>query len=133
MKQEQINLEREAFEQWADRAEGAPGLSLATGRFGSHFVYADTASAFRAWLARAEQAQVVGWQPISTAPKDGTKFLGYRNGVMATSYVTPRDDCEMWTFGATSAAFEHRPEIRPTHWMPLPPPPEGEGKEPRHG
>ena len=65
-----------------------------------------------------------GWLPIETAPKDGTEFLGYRHGRMATSHCVPRDDCEMWVFGNESGAYECWPQVRPTHWMPLPSPPE---------
>jgi hypothetical protein len=63
------------------------------------------------------------WQPISTAPQDGTEFLGYKRGNLATAYRVPRDDCEMWVFGNESGAYEHWPEVRPTHWMPKPPAP----------
>lgn len=63
------------------------------------------------------------WQPIETAPKDGTEFLAWRRGMFANCYRVPRDDCEMWCFGGQSAAVEYRPSIKPSHWMPLPPPP----------
>jgi hypothetical protein len=68
------------------------------------------------------------WQPIETAPRDGTEFLGYRRGVIASAHRVQREDCEMWTFGPSSAAHELYPGHRPTHWMPLPdPPPSGVG------
>jgi hypothetical protein len=80
-----------------------------------------------ALFVEAEKAAPVlplsAWQPIETAPKDGTKFLGYRRGEVATSFYVPRDDCEMWSFGNESGAFEHWPRVRPTHWKPLPAPP----------
>jgi hypothetical protein len=66
---------------------------------------------------------VEGWMPIATAPKDGSEFLAYRRGAIATASRVPRDDCEMWVFGGYSAAVECWPDIKPTHWMPLPPPP----------
>lgn len=64
------------------------------------------------------------WQPIETAPKDGTEFLGWRHGRIATARLVPRDDCEMWCFGGESFDFESFPALRPTHWMP---PPEAPG------
>lgn len=63
------------------------------------------------------------WQPISTAPKDGTVFLGYKRGQFRECYKVTRDDCDMWCFGGTSGADDLFPNIKPTHWMPLPKPP----------
>ena len=58
------------------------------------------------------------WQPIETAPKDGTVFLGYKRGQFRECYKVPRDDCDMWCFGGTSGADDLFPNIKPTHWMP---------------
>ena len=70
------------------------------------------------------------WRDISTAPKDGSGFLGYRAGDVAEHRVT-------W-WGKTSHVplygwcFKTRPYDsecwdvdlwEPTHWMPLPEPP----------
>ena len=63
------------------------------------------------------------WQPIETAPKDGTVFLGYKLGQFRECYKVPRDDCDMWCFGGTSGADDLFPNIKPTHWKPLPKPP----------
>ena len=60
------------------------------------------------------------WQPIETAPMNGTEFLAFRKGEIAVAYRIPRDDCEMWKFGRSSASIEACPEFKPTHWMPLP-------------
>ena len=68
----------------------------------------------------AELAKENEWQPIETAPKDGTVFLGYKLGQFRECYKVPRDDCDMWCFGGTSGADDLFPNIKPTHWMPLP-------------
>lgn len=102
-------------------AEYSDAWLMARGESAERQLHA-AASALIAAATHQEQAPA-GWQPIETAPKDGTKFLGYRRGEIATSYRTPRDDCEMWTFGGASGSFEFYPNLRPTHWMPLPPPP----------
>lgn len=71
------------------------------------------------------------WQPIETAPKDGGWLLlngdgpGFRKctvvgywGKVNTGDTLKFGDEEMWrrTFGGEP--------MRPTHWMPLPEPPE---------
>lgn len=67
------------------------------------------------------------WQPIETAPKDGTSF----------DVWVKCKDCEfrgpdfIWLDGAIVHAFSDLPVARhfgnldpvATHWMPLPPPP----------
>lgn len=63
------------------------------------------------------------WQPIETAPKDGTVFLGCKLGQFRECYKVQRADCDMWCFGGTSGADDLFPNIKPTHWMPLPKPP----------
>lgn len=50
------------------------------------------------------------WHPIDTAPKDGTEFLAYGDGVRRVSWWTPG-----WFHGFWTKA--------PTYWMPLPDPP----------
>lgn len=65
------------------------------------------------------------WQPIETAPKDGTEVLGVVAGSLGTASVTCMVEGE-WQcsdfdeYEYVSCTWE------PTHWMPLPPPPGGE-------
>ena len=76
------------------------------------------------------------WQPIETAPKDGTLILlrgywaGEINGIEANKKETLvcSYDGEMtdyggyhWTVQGTDA---YAAWMKPTHWMPLPDPPE---------
>ncbi len=64
------------------------------------------------------------WRPIETAPMDGTKFLAYRRGEVATAFRVPWNAGTMWVFGVQCGSEEHWPNVKPTHWMPLPEPPE---------
>ena len=68
------------------------------------------------------------WQPIETAPKDGTWFLGWRNGYYEQDRVQvfrwheatlPQDSG--WMNAPDN--HEHGFDYEPTHWMPLPEPP----------
>lgn len=67
------------------------------------------------------------WQPIETAPMDGTKFVGYRDGTVGDAYRMQNKDWETWYFRGTMAAVELMPSVKPTHWQPLVYP-EGEGR-----
>jgi len=60
------------------------------------------------------------WKKIDSAPKDGTKVLGYDpedNGYISVMYFQPR-----WNEGWISADYD-AVQFNPTHWMPLPPRP----------
>jgi hypothetical protein len=64
------------------------------------------------------------WQPIETAPKDGTTIVGWskENGADILFYgMTEHDDVieEGWLYHFD---FQTWP-TKPTHWMPLPKPP----------
>lgn len=93
------------------------------GHDGMHWIYGGVS----AWSA-PEDARPEGWQPIETAPKDGTTII-----VLDGSCVEPAMwDCEEEVDGgqcwrASDPAWER---IQPTHWTPLPPPPT-DAKEPR--
>lgn len=60
------------------------------------------------------------WQPIETAPKDGTRFLGYL-GKQEPSVIECwwQENFSNWT-GLTD---DWDTEPKPTHWMSLPNPP----------
>ena len=84
------------------------------------------------------------WQPIETAPKDGRKvILHYRNRNNVPRNVLARWFTAEWAeeidgdgVGLAAGWYEHIDnwddytdiaikEGDPSHWMPLPPPPEG--------
>lgn len=55
------------------------------------------------------------WHPISTAPRDDSEVLVYKAGVYAIGAYYGEPD--QWVC--------ERGIMTPTHWQPLPPPPEG--------
>lgn len=59
------------------------------------------------------------WQPIETAPKDGRHILVYSNDRIISAY---------WSFSAEDWAEVLHGDIMhsPTHWQPLPKPPQEE-------
>jgi hypothetical protein len=65
----------------------------------------------------------MNWQPIETAPKDGTRILvsDYQMGVVIAKW------CETcWMNGAGWLVYDDRSDTisvdEPSHWMPLPDP-----------
>lgn len=60
------------------------------------------------------------WQPIATAPKDECEFLAWDGFAVFHAYWYGRH-----RFAETIERHSGRPHV--THWMPLPPPPTGEG------
>jgi hypothetical protein len=66
------------------------------------------------------------WQPIETAPKDGTRCLVYVPSLGVVGAVHELDDCgsEMTVWHADDWNGEccgcNHTEVEPTHWMPLP-------------
>lgn len=85
------------------------------------------------------------WQPIETAPKDGTEILGWREdcGTLLIRWTAPMDfmtereaeqigDCADqydWFYADFVAGDRLEGELVPTLWMPLPTPPTTEGKQ----
>lgn len=71
------------------------------------------------------------WQPIETAPKDGTEIIGW-NGKSVTCYswTESEDDNDHsgwcvsgYSYGGILYDLHNVPDVDPTHWMPLPPAP----------
>ena len=62
----------------------------------------------------------MNWQPIGTAPKDGSKFLAFDRAWYDVPFVCywGRD---RWRFNAPG---DNDVEMRPAFWMPLPELPE---------
>lgn len=78
--------------------------------------------AAKAWNTRAPQ-----WQPIETAPKDGTKVLVCCIGV--SSRTKKREGqivVDFWNKDFEYWGEFNRDYFPATHWMPLPTPPVGE-------
>ena len=83
--------------------------------------YADRAEMYDAMIAAAPS----GWQPIETAPRDGTNvLLVNRKGNMATGLWMSGPIGTGWVLRGGSAPNVFFNEHHgPTHWMPLPAPP----------
>jgi hypothetical protein len=100
----------------------------------------DDAARIRAWAKAAEDAHEMlrepamrfgwhaTWQPIETAPRDGTPLLLFATAKGATAAVAVVGwylPGEYEGLGWVECAFWQMPQgIEPTHWMPLPPSPE---------
>ena len=62
------------------------------------------------------------WQPIETAPKDGTPVLAWLVNPSGDEYITVIKANRSGGWDWRSIYFE------PTHWMPLPEPPKDSGE-----
>lgn len=61
------------------------------------------------------------WQPIKTAPKDGTHFLCASEGWVSEVYWDADQKC---CYAANTHSTDYVDgAVWPTHWMPLPEPP----------
>jgi len=80
-----------------------------------------------ALLTRLEKAKD-GWRPIETAPKDGSTILLAERTWGGNLVVTPgrwfEDEQGWWEHGSHPTDYADQRIDHPTHWMPLPSPPE---------
>lgn len=78
-------------------------------------------------LPQCRAAEVTGWQPIASAPMDGTEVIVAHGKFMAIAFADQDNDLA-WTIddGHDYRICLRRELANPTHWKPLPPAPEGE-------
>lgn len=66
------------------------------------------------------------WQPIETAPEDEPCLIATKCGTVGEASMLLNDDREpVWFWAGDIAVHSNH---QPTHWQPLPPPPEGADK-----
>jgi len=72
-----------------------------------------------------EYTRTPQWQPIETAPRDGTHVLGYWKTMRVTDYpaVLYKDDCFLNPNAFSFVGKVELEEVFPTRWMPVPTPP----------
>ena len=115
-----INPHTELVSELLDRA-----LWLANGQDDPHSTtlaeLCATVESLQHRLTACEEAGQ-GWQPIETAPRDGTPFLGWDGGVALVAWVVTAWGRRGWSAGNIDSAPEEDYEdwLEPTHWQPLP-------------
>lgn len=77
------------------------------------------------WLSYArtaavEQVRASKWQPIKTAPKDGTRVILSSANIVVTGFWSPSSSVWLCDWSAGNGD----PKEKPTHWQPLPEPPQ---------
>ena len=65
------------------------------------------------------------WQPIETAPKDGTKILGYDPSIIYPEERMAVMDFSIIGWAACVGEGDYE-RYSPTHWMPIPEAPNAE-------
>ena len=68
-----------------------------------------------------------GWQPIETAPKDGTVFDVYTKYGRVTNCVACKQFGRIYSYNQESDNYDRKVNFA-THWMPLPQPPTMQGE-----
>ena len=63
------------------------------------------------------------WQPIATAPKDGSGILIVAGGLVFEAFWDYMHDVNVWRYANMTDDQSLSEIIEPTHWMPLPTPP----------
>ena len=66
------------------------------------------------------------WQPMETAPKDGTRILAWCLGAYdgpAATAVSWHSTYKVWWQDPNEATEYDPDDMAPSHWMPLPEPP----------
>lgn len=88
-------------------------------------------SNFAAELAKRGLCIAPTWQPIETAPKDGTKvLLAWGGRTVASRYLDNSQAKVMPWEGWVPPSGDPWPANKPTLWQPLPPPPPAEPAPP---
>ncbi len=120
---EDAEKRREEFEHWCRHEANFPvSLERGGGDGAGPYKHGVANVAWAVWNARPKMRKAVTlWQPIDTAPKDGTWILLSEGGVVYSGYWCKateewRDYGDIGCNGCT--------EIEPTDWAPLPKPPE---------
>lgn len=86
------------------------------------------------WLTQSGSPDVHGWQPIETAPKDGSDILMFsaRNGRRVARYepwrLSPKAE---WFVAMQPGCSGGTYMTHPTRWMPLPEPPADVPRKPK--
>lgn len=68
------------------------------------------------------------WQPISTAPTDGTWLLTFNLGAAIPWVLRWNEHIGAWSDDDADHDAAAAWDGIPTHWRPLPPPPKGDGE-----
>lgn len=107
----------DAESQWIKDCENACRCCGGSGHKDDASTYIEE---LEAKLARLREAQ--GWRPIETAPRDGTRIMAYEPSADSKNHeIWWEDDCG-GPFQGWTDDWDTEPE--PTHWMPLPEPPQ---------
>lgn len=71
-------------------------------------------------LPEAVREQSMQWQPIDTAPKDGTEILVIASGGEVVISAYRPLNVEGSGFGSIHSCCGYYEDLEPTHWMPIP-------------
>jgi hypothetical protein len=83
-----------------------------------HSMYESKKRELNSFLEQAINHTLI-WLDIDSAPTDGTEFIGWDGGAfIAIASRVPRNDCDMWRFGNTTADASINSWVKPRFWLP---------------
>ena len=117
MTEQELKECREAFEEWfSDGGEWERSVE----RLRDGYMLSQAQSAWNAWQAAWNHRTAPEWQPIETAPKDGSEVVGYCPEMFGPCISTYLGDESGWFVDASSQDGMGFDNVNLTHWMPLP-------------
>lgn len=80
--------------------------------------------AAKAIVANLPKREAMTWQPIATAPKDGTQVWAYCEGEQSVMHYLEGDGYGLWVYSDDLLSDACPEPSQPTHWIPRPANPE---------
>jgi len=118
-----MNTQREMFETWQLDSGRTDPMYLVYSEKDNRYALNNVQSDWDSWQAAiaAQEDNKLSWQPIKTAPKDGTRIIIFseRRGAREARFYRENEEGAEW-FDVIVGGGPVTHFYDATHWMPLP-------------